>query len=165
MHIMLRWILLASCAALASCATVTRGTTTAFVVETIPSGAHVTLSTGQECNATPCTFARISREAEFSVTVSKEGYETTTHAITHRTSGGGGAGMAGNVILGGLIGAAIDANSGATQDLVPNPLVIHMTPVAAPAAAPIAADAEAPVEDMAPEPAPEQPAGEQAPAQ
>ena len=56
---MLRALLLAaSCAALAGCATVTRGTTTAFVVETIPSGAHVTLSTGQECSATPCTFAR-----------------------------------------------------------------------------------------------------------
>ena len=152
---MLRWVLLASVAALASCATVTRGTTTAFVVETIPSGAHVALSTGQECNATPCTFARISREAEFSVTVSKPGFETTTHAVTHRTAGGGGAGMAGNVILGGLIGAAIDANSGATQDLVPNPLTVHLTPVP-PAATPASATVadEAPVQEAAPEAAP-----------
>jgi hypothetical protein len=156
---MSRLLMLASCAALASCATVTRGTTTAFVVETIPSGAQVELSTGQICEATPCTFARISREAEFTVTVTKDGYETTTHDVTHRTAGAGGAGMAGNVLIGGIIGAAIDANSGATQDLVPNPLVIHMTPVAlvaTPAAAPApeAPAAEAPIEQLAPEAAP-----------
>jgi hypothetical protein len=160
---MSRLLMLASCAALASCATVTRGTTTAFVVETIPSGAQVELSTGQICEATPCTFARISREAEFTVTVSKDGYETTTHDVTHRTAGAGGAGMAGNVLIGGIIGAAIDANSGATQDLVPNPLVIHMTPVA-PVATPAAAPApeappvEAPVEQLAPEAAETAPA-------
>jgi hypothetical protein len=151
---MLRWVLLAAaCAATASCATITRGTTTAFVVETIPSGAQVSLSTGEVCNATPCTFARISREAEFSVTVSKGGYETTTHAVTHRTAGAGGAGMAGNVILGGIIGAAVDANSGATQDLVPNPLTVHLTPVA-PVATPAAVTTEAPVQEAAPEATP-----------
>lgn len=150
---MLRIIVLASCVTLASCATVTRGTRTAFVVETVPSGAYVRLSTGQECNATPCTFPQISREAEFSVTVSKPGYRTTTHTVTHATAGAGGAGMAGNVLLGGIIGAAIDANSGATQNLVPNPLVVHMDreeiPVAAAAAPP--ATAEAPLETLAAE--------------
>lgn len=165
---MLRLVLLASCVALASCATITRGTRTAFVVETVPSGAQVRLSTGQECSSTPCTFPQISREAEFSVTVSKPGYRTTTHAVSHRTAGAGSAGMAGNVLVGGLIGAAIDANSGATQDLVPNPLVVHLeleaTPVSAPApAAPAATEdavvetsatsGEAPVETLADSPA------------
>lgn len=80
--------------------------------------------------------------------------------MTHRTAGAGGAGMAGNVILGGLIGAAVDANSGATQDLVPNPLTVHLTPVA-----PVATPAAATVADKAPvqEAAPEAPA-ETAPA-
>ena len=41
-------------------------------------------------------------------------------------SGGGGAGMAGNVILGGGIGAILDANNGATQELVPNPLKVTL---------------------------------------
>ncbi|MEQ1709191.1 MAG: PEGA domain-containing protein [Terricaulis sp.] len=132
---MLRIILLASCVALASCATITRGTRTAFVVETIPSGAYVRLSSGQECNATPCTFPQISREAEFSVTISKPGYRTTTHLVTHQTAGGGGAAMAGNVLVGGIIGAAIDGNNGATQNLVPNPLMVTMELEAASAAA------------------------------
>jgi hypothetical protein len=169
---MLRLLMIAACAALASCATVTRGTRTAFVVETIPSGAYVRLSTGQECNATPCTFPQISREAEFSVTISKPGYRTTTHAVTHATAGAGGAGMAGNVLLGGIIGAAIDANSGATQNLVPNPLVVHMereepapTPtVAGSASEAPATETGAPTPDGAPATS-EAPATEAAPVQ
>lgn len=151
-------IALAATLALASCATITRGTTTAFVVETIPSGAYVQLSTGQECTSTPCTFARISRESEFTVRIEKEGYQTVTANVSHRTAGAGGVGMAGNVILGGLIGAAVDANSGATQDLVPNPLVVHLeliAPVATPAAAPAPAQTVSePAATEAPAPTP-----------
>ncbi|MFK7731666.1 MAG: hypothetical protein AB8B48_08615 [Pseudomonadales bacterium] len=36
--------------------------------------------------------------------------------------------MAGNVILGGLIGAGIDAGTGAMKDLTPNPVQISLTP-------------------------------------
>jgi hypothetical protein len=137
---------LALIAPLAACATVTRGTTEAFVVETEPSGAQVTTSSGLTCDATPCTFPRVRRNSEFTVTVSKEGYRTTTHTITHQTTGGGAAGMAGNVLVGGLIGVAVDAGSGATQDLVPNPLHVIMerteaTPAAAEAAAPAEGEA------------------------
>lgn len=111
---------------LSACATITRGTTEAFVVETTPSGAKVTTGLGHVCEATPCTFAKVPRESEFIVTIEKEGYRTTTHNITHETAGGGGAAMAGNVLLGGIIGAAVDGNNGATQNLVPNPLVVTM---------------------------------------
>lgn len=133
----------AAALALTGCATITRGTHEAFTVNTTPSGAHVALSTGEVCDATPCTFARISREAEFSVTISKPGYVTTTHKISHSTAGSGAAGMAGNVILGGIIGGAIDANSGATQNLVPNPLTVTMEAEAAPAT-PVASAAPPP---------------------
>ena len=49
--------------AAAGCATITRGSHEAFVVETEPSGAHVSTSLGLTCDATPCTFPRVSREA------------------------------------------------------------------------------------------------------
>ncbi|MBC7769133.1 MAG: PEGA domain-containing protein [Phycisphaerales bacterium] len=146
-------------APLAACATVTRGTTEAFVVESEPSGAAVLTSTGMSCEATPCTFARVRRNAEFTVTISKPGYRTTTHTVTHQTAGGGAAGMAGNVLVGGLIGVAVDASSGATQDLVPNPLRVTLereepvaTLVSAPAEA--VAPAEAAPADAAPAAAP-----------
>lgn len=112
------------------CATITRGSHQAFTVESEPAGAHVTLSTGQTCDATPCVFPRIDREAEFQVTITKPGYRTWTGGVSHQTAGGGAAGMAGNVLLGGIIGAAIDANSGATQELVPNPLHVALEPEA-----------------------------------
>ena len=133
-----------------ACATVTRGMHEAFTVETEPSGAMVETSKGLHCDATPCTFPRVERNAEFTVTITKPGYRTWTGTVTHHTAGAGAAGMAGNVIVGGLIGIGIDATSGATQDLVPNPLRVTLeseeteTPAAttaaatAPAAAPTA---------------------------
>ena len=38
--------------------------------------------------------------------------------------------MAGNVIVGGLIGVAVDAMSGATKKLTPNPVKLTLEPVA-----------------------------------
>ena|SRR5688572_20388792 len=150
---------LALIAPLAACATVTRGTTQAFVVETDPDGAQVMTSSGMSCPSTPCTFARVPRNSEFVVTISKDGYRTTTHTVTHQTAGGGAAGMAGNVLVGGLIGVAVDASSGATQDLVPNPLHVTLereqptameaTLTAAPAEAAPAEAAPAPAEAAA----------------
>ncbi len=120
---------------LASCATITRGSHQAFTVESQPAGAQVTTSLGLSCTATPCTFPRVERDSEFSVTVSKEGYQTWTGAVTHQTASAGAAGMAGNILLGGIIGAAVDANSGAMRDLVPNPLRVTLEPIAIAAAA------------------------------
>lgn len=115
-------------APLGACATITRGTTQAFTVETEPSGATVSTTNGLSCPATPCTFARVPRESEFTVTIAKPGYQSTTHTVTHQTAGGGGAAMAGNVLVGGIIGAALDSNNGSTQDLAPNPLRVTLTP-------------------------------------
>lgn len=134
---------------LSGCATITRGSTQAFVVETSPSGAKVTTSLGQTCDATPCTFAKVERDSNFTVTISKPGYRTTTHTVTHQTAGSGAAGMAGNVLLGGIIGGVVDANSGATQDLVPNPLRVTLE-LETVAAAPVAEAAPAPAAQAAP---------------
>ena len=51
--------------------------------------------------------------------------------------------MAGNVILGGGIGAILDANNGATQELVPNPLKVTLEKL------PEATDSKAAVEALA----------------
>ena len=37
--------------------------------------------------------------------------------------------MAGNVLLGGLIGAAVDPSSGAMNDLLPNPVEVRLVPL------------------------------------
>ena len=112
---------------LGACATVTRGTDEAFTVETVPSGAAVHTSIGFNCDQTPCVW-RIKRNSDFTVTITKPGYRTVNSQVTHTTSGAGAAGMAGNVLIGGVIGIGVDAVTGASQDLKPNPLHVVLEP-------------------------------------
>jgi hypothetical protein len=109
----------------AACATVTRGVHQTWSVDTMPSGAAIKTSNGFACDQTPCTF-RMERKTEFDVTISKAGYKTWTGHVTHSIAGGGAAGMAGNVIVGGIIGAGVDVSSGAMMDLKPNPLKVTL---------------------------------------
>jgi len=147
--------------ALGGCATVTRGSNDTWTVNTTPSGAAVKTTNQFFCESTPCTF-KMPRRSDFDVTITKAGYKTWTGHVTHHVSGAGGAGMAGNVILGGIIGAGVDAYSGAMNDLVPNPLSVVLeqetvaqaapvVPAAAPAqAAPVRAVAVARTAGSAP---------------
>lgn len=111
----------------AGCATITRGTNEAFVIETDPSGAEATLSNGLNCT-TPCSL-RVPRRGDFVVTLEKEGYETVRSTVASSIDSGGGTAMAGNVIFGGLIGAGVDAGSGAMHSHKPNPLVVKLVAV------------------------------------
>ncbi|MBS0194218.1 MAG: PEGA domain-containing protein [Proteobacteria bacterium] len=109
---------------LGGCATITRGTTQAWSVQTDPVGADVRLSSGEQCK-TPCTLQK-KRKDPFQVTITKDGYETVVTQIITTVKGAGAAGMAGNVIIGGIIGVGVDAASGATKDLIPNPLIVKL---------------------------------------
>jgi len=133
---------------LTGCATVTRGSKQTWTVQTEPSGAAITTSNGFSCSQSPCTF-KVKRKANFDVTIQKPGYKTWKGAVKHQTSGGGVATtIAGNALVGGLIGLGVDAASGATQELKPNPLVVKLeteAPSVAPAAADTAVPASAPV--------------------
>ena len=111
----------------AGCATITRGTTESFVIETRPAGAEAKLSNGLYCT-TPCSV-KVKRRGDFVVTLTKDGYETTTATVTSSIDGGGSAGMAGNVLLGGVIGAGVDAGTGAMHSHKPNPLVVELVPL------------------------------------
>lgn len=108
------------------CASITRGTTEAFVIESEPPGATATLSTGPVCE-TPCSV-KVKRKGDFTVTIEKEGYESIVSTVTSSIDGGGAAGMAGNVLVGGLIGAGIDAGTGAMHSHKPNPLTVTLVP-------------------------------------
>jgi len=120
-----------------ACATVTRGSNTAFEVQSTPAGATVSTSNGHVCPSTPCSI-KMPRRSEFEVVVAKPGYETVSTTVTNKVAGGGGVAMAGNVIVGGVIGAGVDLASGAMLDLTPNPLVVTMAPVGGGPAAPVA---------------------------
>ena len=107
------------------CATVTRGVNDTVTVNATPPDATVTTSLGHQCSQSPCTFT-VPRKQSFSVTAKKPGYKDATVQVLTKVAGGGGAGMAGNVLLGGFIGAGVDAVSGAMLSHSPNPVNISL---------------------------------------
>jgi hypothetical protein len=138
---------------LSGCATVTRGTSQKFAILSAPPEAQVALSTGQTC-VTPCRL-KLKRKNGFTATFTKAGYEPLRAEVKSKFSGGGAAAAAGNVLIGGLIGAAVDGSSGALNDLTPNPLKVKLVESAAATAPPVEAapatpDAPTPVEAPAP---------------
>lgn len=135
-------IALGAVLSLPACATVTRGSNTAWEVTSTPSGARVETSNGHMCAATPCSI-KMPRRSEFVATLSLPGYQPATVTVTNKVSTGGGVAMAGNVILGGIIGAGVDAGTGAMLDLTPNPAHIDLQTMEATAAAYQAAPAPA----------------------
>jgi len=117
-------ILLTAVSSLCGCATLTRGTTENLSIQTEPAGATATLSSGHMCK-TPCVI-ELKRKNNVHVKLEKSGYETVDTDVNSEIAGAGAAGMAGNVLLGGIIGAGVDAATGATKRLNPNPLVVKM---------------------------------------
>ena len=120
--------LAAAVISLSACATITRGTSQKFNIVTTPTAANVKLSTGQTC-VSPCDL-KLKRKTGFVVTANKQGYKEASAVIDSRIRGGGIAGGAGNIIAGGIIGIAVDASSGAMNDLTPNPLQLTLLPLA-----------------------------------
>ncbi len=112
---------------LPACATITRGTTQPFTIESSPPSARASTSNGFTCDSTPCTL-RMPRKDGFSVNVSKEGYVPETRAVNSAMSGGGTMALLGNVIFGGLVGIIVDVVNGSTNDLSPDPLVVTLQP-------------------------------------
>jgi hypothetical protein len=117
--------LAASALSLTACATVTRGTSTAWEVKTTPPGASVKTTNGFSCASTPCSL-KMPRKSMFTATISKEGYKSVDIQVTNTVKTGGGTAMAGNILIGGLIGGAVDVSSGAMLDLTPNPAEVTL---------------------------------------
>ena len=77
---------------------------------------------------------KVKRRSEFTVSLTKDGYEPVQTIVMSTVDGVGSAGMLSNVLLGGvrgvgLIGAGIDAGTGATHTHSPNPLRLDLVAV------------------------------------
>lgn len=130
----------AAALSLPACATITRGTKETYMVESVPPGADVALSTGQTCT-TPCSM-KLKRKDGFTVKVSKAGYAAVETEVRPKIKGGGGTAAAGNILFGGIIGGVVDGTNGSLMDLTPNPLRVTLQADGSPAAS---ADTNAPV--------------------
>lgn len=100
------------------CASMINGSTQNIPVSTDPPGALVRVD-GQGSFYTPTTLT-LERKQPHTITISKEGYYQEQVSITQATSGA----VAGNILLGGLIGWGVDAMTGAQYNLLPD--VIHV---------------------------------------
>lgn len=113
---------------LAGCGTVTRGTSENVEVYYDPPKTRVTTNIGSICDISPCSL-KVSRKKDFVVKAELAGYKPQTVEVKSKTAPGGAAGLAGNVLVGGVIGAGVDLASGAMLSHYPNPVVIEMEPV------------------------------------
>ncbi|TWT10181.1 hypothetical protein [Reyranella sp. CPCC 100927] len=121
---------------LASCATVAGGTSQDIVVETDPPGAACTVARGTEgaigsVASTPGKLTVKRRKEALQVTCTRAGYDQTAEIVDSKLRGA----TIGNIILlGGLLGVAVDAASGANNDY-PDSVLVIMTPASFPTAA------------------------------
>ena len=150
---------LAGALALTGCATVTRGTSDQIQFNSDPTGALMTSVIDYPCGGpcpvrdepigsakpyprtdiktpsvpgpsciTPC-LAQVDRNKPLIVTFTKAGYRPLSIKVRTKVSQNGAAGFAGNIILGGAVGAVTDAATGAAMDHCPNPVNAHLVPI------------------------------------
>ena len=118
-------ILLTGAALLTSgCATVTRGKSEQVQFTSVPSGAVVSTTMGASCT-TPCSLEVLRKQA-FNASFQHRGQTRIVKVIT-KSQGEGVAAGVGNVLIGGVVGVAVDAGTGATLDHVPNPVHADFT--------------------------------------
>jgi hypothetical protein len=98
------------------CATIIHGTRQDVGISSTPTGASVTIDSMQ-FGTTP-VFSKLRRKENHVVRISLPGYQPTDLTLTSSVSGW----VWGNVVIGGLIGLAVDAISGGMYKLSPTEL-------------------------------------------
>lgn len=123
---------IAASISLSACATVTKGSNDTVFMTSTPSEARVLFEDTSEklqpstCQ-TPCEI-ELNRKRTYRATVSKENHENFVVIMEPKISASGGTAFAGNLLVGGLIGAGVDAATGAAKDLTPNNLNVTLAP-------------------------------------
>ncbi|MFS2326420.1 translation initiation factor 2 [Brucella sp. H1_1004] len=120
-------IVFAALVTLTGCGSISRGTTEKVTITSTPADAEISTSNGHSCRRSPCTIS-VKRKEEFTAYAEKPGYQKGALEIKTKVSGGGAAGFAGNVLVGGVIGMGVDAATGAALDHYPNPAHIDLKP-------------------------------------
>lgn len=108
--------LMGSLLAVGGCASIMHGTTQKIGISSAPTGAQVSVD-NKQFGTTP-VFADLKRKEEHVITITMPGYETAQLTVTKKVSGW----VWGNIVLGGLIGLAVDAISGGLYTLTPEQL-------------------------------------------
>lgn len=105
---------------LTGCATVLTGTNQKVPVSSNPAGATVSVD-GAGSYTTPTTLT-LQRKMDHVLVFTKQGYRQADVRLMHVISGA----VAGNILLGGLIGWGVDALTGAQYKLAPETVNVVM---------------------------------------
>jgi hypothetical protein len=111
------------CVFISSCATVVNGTHQAIGVSSNPAGAHV-LVDNQHNLTTPASID-LKRNTSHTFLFQKAGYKDDSFVITSGTSGW----VWGNILIGGLIGTAVDFASGGARRLSQDSVHVSLAPL------------------------------------
>lgn len=108
--------LLALLLAPAACATIIHGTSQDIAIHSTPENAAVVVDSAP-IGHTPLVY-KMSRNREHTVTLTLDGYQPETIHLTRSVSGW----FFGNILIGGLVGIAVDAVTGGMYNLKPGEL-------------------------------------------
>ena len=106
-------VLLCFITSISGCATIMHGTKQKVGISSTPSGASVNVD-GVSYGKTPVA-ANLDRNDDHIVVIKMDGYEPYETMLTKKVSGW----VWGNILIGGLIGLAVDALSGGLYKLTP----------------------------------------------
>lgn len=119
MNCVARWalaLLVLCCFTITGCATIVKGSTQTLTVQTEPDGANCELTReGQTIgaiNPTPGTVQIDKNKNDIEITCKKKGYSNAVVTVSSTFQ----SWTVGNILLGGLIGIAVDASSGAINE-------------------------------------------------
>lgn len=107
------------CTVLSGCATIVHGTNEKFNVASTPTHASILID-GTRVGTTPKQI-KLSRSDNHTMTLSLAGYQPETIRLKKSISGW----FFGNILLGGLVGIAVDAADGAMYSLTPEEVSYH----------------------------------------
>ena len=117
-------LLLALCSAVSGCATIVHlGGNEELSVSSEPAGAKVVID-GTERGVTPLA-TKVERKKDHAVVLTKEGFEENQSRVESHLSWW----VAGNVILGGLIGILVDVLSGGGYTIEPDAVAVTLKPI------------------------------------
>jgi hypothetical protein len=108
--------------AISGCATVMNGKTEPLGLSSNPSGAQATID-GRETVVTPVSID-LARAQSHTIVFHKDGYDEVSATVVPESSGW----IWGNILAGGIIGAAVDYSTGAAKKFSQDTVSVTMVP-------------------------------------
>jgi hypothetical protein len=118
---------------LAGCATIVHGTSEKVQIDSSPGGAEVVIDDAR--HVTTPAAVELSRNTDHQLKFRKPGYQDETETLTSGVSGW----VFGNLVGGGLVGAAIDVSDGAARKLSTDNVDATLKPIVSSSSTPAAA--------------------------